>query len=243
MNSKKKVTISWSGGKDSAFALYKVLLSQEYEIVNLHTVIDKQSRRVGLHGIREKLIERQADCIGFPLEKIYLPASENHEAYKTQMLKFYNQCAEQGIELVIFGDIFLEDLRNYRIDLLKPSKLSALFPLWKVNSKMIVNDFLDKGFKTTICAADASFFSEGQVGNMIDKDFLEALSPRIDPCGENGEFHTFVYDGPLFTSPVPITKGKVVKKTYIYQKKNDNGILESVESAFWFQDFHLNDSL
>ncbi|HKZ37797.1 MAG TPA: hypothetical protein VJ184_09115, partial [Chryseolinea sp.] len=139
--------------------------------------------------------------------------------------------------------IFLEDLRNFRIDLLKPSKLSGLFPLWMVNSKMIVNDFLDKGFKTTVCAADSSFFSEGQVGNIIDKDFLAALSPGVDPCGENGEFHSFVYDGPIFKSPVPITKGKVVKKTYTYQKKNDNGVLEIAESAFWFQDFRLNDSL
>jgi uncharacterized protein (TIGR00290 family) len=239
-NGRRKVSVSWSGGKDSAFALYKVLLSQEYEIVNLHTVIDKQTRRVGLHGIHETLIEKQADCIGIPLKKIYLASSENHHAYTSCMLEFYNQCAQQGIELVVFGDIFLEDLRDFRINLLKPSKLSALFPLWKVNSKMIVNDFLDKGFKTTVCAADSSFFSEDQVGNIIDKDFLAALSPHVDPCGENGEFHTFVYDGPLFKSPVPIEKGNVVKKTYKYQKKNDNGILESVESAFWFQDFRLN---
>ncbi len=237
---KRKVTISWSGGKDSAFALYKILLLQEFEIVNLHTVIDESTKRVGLHGIHETLIEKQAECIGIPLEKIYLTSSENHDVYNACMLQFYDRCATQGIELVIFGDIFLEDLRNYRINLLNPSKLSALFPLWKVNSKMIVNDFLDQGFKTVICSADASLFSECQVGNIIDKDFLTTLSSRVDPCGENGEFHTFVYDGPLFKSPVQITKGQVVKKSYTYQKKNDNGILESVESAFWFQDFHLN---
>jgi uncharacterized protein (TIGR00290 family) len=242
-NGRRKVTVSWSGGKDSAFALYKVLLSQEYEIVNLHTVIDESTKRVGLHGIHETLIEKQADCIGLPLKKIYLASSENHNVYTACMLEFYNHCAQQGIELVVFGDIFLEDLRNFRIDLLKPSKLSALFPLWKARSEMIVNDFLEKGFKTTVCAADASLFSEDQVGNIIDKDFLATLSPRVDPCGENGEFHTFVYDGPLFKSPVPIVKGEVVKKTYTYQKKNDSGILESVESDFWFQDFRLNDCL
>jgi len=236
---KKRATMSWSGGKDSALALYTVQLSQEFEIVSLHTMIDESTRRVGLHGIHETLIEKQAEHIGIPLKKIYLTGAENQERYSACMLNFYNECADQAIEVVIFGDIFLEDLRDYRINLLKPSKLSGLFPLWKVDSKIIVNDFLEKGFKTTICAADASLFTEHQVGNVFDKNFLEMLSPHIDPCGENGEFHTFVYDGPLFKLPVRITKGKIVKKTYSYYRENSNAVLEKVNSTFWFQDFHL----
>jgi uncharacterized protein (TIGR00290 family) len=238
MNSKKKVTISWSGGKDSAFALFKILLSKEYDVVNLHTVIDEETKRVGLHGIREKLIEAQAACIGIPLKKIYLPASENHDAYKKCMQKFYRECAQHDIDGVVFGDIFLEDLKNFRLSLLGPSKLFAVFPLWKLDSRILVTDFINTGFKTTICSANASLFAEHHLGSFVDKQFLETLSSEIDPCGENGEFHTFVFDGPLFKRPVQITKGDLVKKTYVYQKKRDDGTLENLQSTFWFQDFN-----
>ena len=235
MISKKKVTISWSGGKDSAFALYKILASGEFEVVNLHTVIDQDSKRVGLHGVRESLIEKQAEHLGLPLEKIYLPASNDHEAYKSIMQNFYRACAGNGIEGVVFGDIFLEDLRSFRITLLDTTKLTASFPLWKVDSKVLVDEFIDIGFKTTLCAANANFFSSHQLG-LIDHKFLELLPAGVDPCGENGEFHTFVFDGPLFKKPIPITMGEIVSKTYTYQKKEPNGETKKLESTFWFQD-------
>ena len=236
MSSKTKVTISWSGGKDSAFALYKIVLSQNFEIVSLHTVIDEGTKRVGLHGIRETLIEQQAESLALPLKKIYLPASYTHEAYKTCMVKFYSECAACGIEGVVFGDIFLEDLKNYRISLLKPSKLSAIFPLWNIPSRMLINDFINTGFKTSVCSADVKLFAEHQLGCLIDQHFLDNLSSQVDACGENGEFHTFVFDGPLFKRPIPIIRGDVVKKTYSYQKIGEDGELEKLESAFWFQD-------
>jgi uncharacterized protein (TIGR00290 family) len=238
MTSKKKVTISWSGGKDSAFALYKILTSGEFEVVNLHTVIDQDSKRVGLHGVRETLIEKQAAHIGLPLEKIYLPASDNHEVYKSTMQKFYHECAAREIDGVVFGDIFLEDLRDFRMALLQLSKLSAFFPLWKVDSKMLLNDFIDLGFKTTICSADANFFSPPNLG-LLDPDFLDTVPSSVDPCGENGEFHTFVFDGPLFREHIAIAKGEIVKKTYSYQKKESNGEIKNIESSFWFQDYFL----
>jgi uncharacterized protein (TIGR00290 family) len=234
MISKKKVTISWSGGKDSAFALYKILASGEFEVVNLHTVIDQDSKRVGLHGVRESLIEKQAEQIGLSLEKIYLPASNDHEVYKSTLQKFYRTCAGNGLEGVVFGDIFLEDLRAFRLSLLEP-KLTPSFPLWNVDSKVLVSDFIDAGFKTTLCAADANFFSPHHL-RLIDHKFLELLPAGVDPCGENGEFHTFVFDGPLFKKPVPITMGEVVKKTYSYQRKEPNGETKKLETSFWFQD-------
>src|SRR5688572_13520947 len=117
MISKKKITVSWSGGKDSAFALYKILASGEFDVVSLHTVIDKDSRRVGLHGVQEALIAKQAEQLGLPLIKICLPASDDHDVYKSIMLKFYHQCSLDGVEGVVFGDIFLEDLRDFRMAL------------------------------------------------------------------------------------------------------------------------------
>jgi uncharacterized protein (TIGR00290 family) len=134
MVSKKKMTISWSGGKDSAFALFKILASGEYEVVGLHTVIDKDNRRVGLHGVREELIELQAMSLGLPLVKLYLPASNDHEAYTSLMRSFYKISADDGVTHVMFGDIFLEDLKSFREDLLKESGLIPEFPLWKIDT-------------------------------------------------------------------------------------------------------------
>lgn len=237
MNSKKKATVSWSGGKDSAFALYKILASGQFEVVNLHTVFDQDTKRVGLHGVRETMIEKQAINVGFPLEKIYLPASEDHDCYKSTMQNFYRSCWRQGIEGVVFGDIFLEDLRDFRISLLEPNKLMGFFPLWKISSKILLNDFIDLGFKTILCSADANFFSQSGL-TVVDHKFQDTLHPAVDPCGENGEFHTFVFDGPLFKEPIPFIKGDVVKKTYRYRKKESDEAMTELESSFWFQDLH-----
>lgn len=233
---KQKVTISWSGGKDSAFALYKIIASKTFDVVSLHTVIDEKTKRVGLHGVHEALIEKQAHALGIPLKKIYLPASADGAAYKDCMEKFYDLCVRENIEGVVFGDIFLEDLREFRISLLQSSKLFAAFPLWGIESRLILKEFIQRGFKTTICAADATLFSELEVGKIIDDNFLNTLPTNIDPCGENGEFHTFVHDGPLFSTPVTISKGRVVRKGYSFQKKRPDGEMENVEKSFWFQD-------
>jgi uncharacterized protein (TIGR00290 family) len=233
---KQKVTVSWSGGKDSVFALYKVMMADQFEIVSLHTVIDEKTRRVGLHGVPEALIQKQAQAIGFPLTKIYLPASKSDKAYKLCMANFYAQCVNEGIDGVVFGDIFLEDLRDFRKNLLKPHGLFGSFPLWGSDSITLLKDFMHAGFKTTICSANADLFSEHELGKILDHQFLDSLSPTIDACGENGEYHTFVCDGPLFKRPIPVTKGKVVRKTYSYGKKNADGKTEMRQSTFWFQE-------
>lgn len=236
MDLKKKITVSWSGGKDSAFALYKILLSGEYEVAHLHTVISQETRRVGLHGVHESLIDLQAESIGIPLKKICLRSSEHHEAYEQLMHSFYKQCSREGISDIVFGDIFLEDLKKYREQLLQDSKLKPIFPLWNIDSGRLIEDFVNAGFRTLICSANASLFKREQVGKTIDAAFLQSLLPEVDPCGENGEFHTFVYEGPLFKKKIDVSLGEVLQRSYQYRKQNEDGSLTELESAFWFQD-------
>lgn len=242
MVSRKKVTISWSGGKDSAFALFKAMASGDCDVVHLHTVISKGSRRVDLHGIHETLIERQAENIGIPLVKLYLPESNDAEAYASLMRAFYGLCRQDGICQVVFGDIFLEDLRQFREDLIRDSQLQARFPLWGIDTGLLASDFIGSDFKTLICAADAKFFSAEDLGKTMDRQWLDGLGSAVDPCGEGGEFHTFVYDGPIFRQPVPLRQGKILKKNYSYQRKNADGSVEKILAAFWFQDLLLTTS-
>lgn len=236
---RQKITVSWSGGKDSALALHRILTSKIFEVANIHTVIDAATKRVGLHGVSETLIERQAGEIGIPLEKIYIPFSDDTSAYETHLKAFYQRCVEEGIVGVAFGDIHLQDLKEYRILLLKPSGLSAIFPLWGLESSFILKEIIAAGFKTRICAANASLFSIDRVGGIIDDHFVETLPHGIDPCGENGEFHTFVYDGPIFKREIQIATGEVVRQTYRYKKLNAEGQTEDIETAFWFRDLQV----
>ncbi len=236
MEIKKKVTISWSGGKDCALALYRILCSQEYDVMSLHTVIDKDSGRVGLHGVREDLIELQAESIGLPLVKLYLEGSQNHDPYEKIMTSFYQRCFDEGVDGVMFGDIFLEDLREYRERLLLTTKLSSIYPLWKEVTSAIFKECIDVGFKTMICSANANFFRAEALGKPLDLSFPETLPPRVDICGENGEFHTFVYDGPIFRKKILVSCGSIVSRTYSYQNKNAVGEVENSETTFLFQD-------
>src|SRR5687768_6099332 len=178
---KRSVTISWSGGKDSAFALYKILLSGEYDIKHLHTVIGKDTKRVGLHGIREELIDDQAKALGIPLTKIYLETSNDHQAYEALMRSFYGRCKTEKIGGVVFGDIFLEDLKQFRENMLQQYALEGIYPVWKYDTKLMVEDFINAGFKTLLCSANAQYFSQHQVGKTIDMNFIELLPPEVDP--------------------------------------------------------------
>jgi uncharacterized protein (TIGR00290 family) len=239
MDSKKKITISWSGGKDSALALYKIMLTGTYDIHGLHTVFNAETRRVGMHGVPEVLVEKQAAMLGLPLTKLYLESSESHAAYTKLMADFYDQCRQENMEGVMFGDIFLEDLKTFREELLKPSGMEGIFPLWKKDTTVLLNDFIQRGFKTVLCSAHAKYFSSEQLGKTIDHHFIGSLSGEVDPCGENGEFHTFVYDGPVFSRPVQFTLGSVVEKKYSYRKVNPDGTAEETETVFLFQDLAL----
>jgi uncharacterized protein (TIGR00290 family) len=234
--SKIKASISWSGGKDSAFALYKILRSGHYDVVSLHTVINEETRRVGMHGVHEDLIERQAESVGIPLQKIYLETSESHAAYEALMKLSYRIFADAGVEAVVFGDIFLEDLKKFREQLIRPSGVMPVFPLWKLDSKKMIDDFINAGFKTLICAANAKFFKPEAMGKLIDHHFVSSLPADVDACGENGEFHTFVYDGPIFKKPVVVSKGEIITKQYQYRQQNADGSFKDLQSEFLFQD-------
>jgi uncharacterized protein (TIGR00290 family) len=237
MDLRKRVTISWSGGKDSAFALYKILSSGEYEVVSLHTLINADTRRVGLPGVHEKVLELQTAAIGLPLEKLYLETSDGHQSFETVSRQFYSRCVRNHIEAVVFGDIFLEDLRQYRETLLAGSGLEAIFPLWQIDTRVLIDDFINTGFRTWLCSADARYFTQVDMGRELNHDFIAALPAVVDPCGERGEFHTLVVEGPYFKRKVSLRHGEVVQQGYDFQKKNEDGTFSQERAEFWFQEF------
>jgi uncharacterized protein (TIGR00290 family) len=234
---KKKVSISWSGGKDSAFALFKALQFQEVEVVSLHTGFNDKLRRVGMHGTHESLIEAQAAALKLPLHKIYIPANSSNTSYEQAMLLFYQEQKKAGVDAIIFGDIFLEDLKTYRESLTGKAGLNALFPLWGNDTHTLIADFLQEGFKTTICAANAKLLDKEVAGKLLDYYFLENLPEEVDPCGENGEFHTFVHDGPLFSAPIAFNVGEIVSKSYLLGAGSENSL------KFWFAELEAKTHL
>lgn len=229
--------MAWSGGKDAAYALYLLKEHPVYRVVRLHTTFGEETRRVGLHGIHECLIQRQAKLIGLPLDSIYYPASGDNQAYEKAMSDYFEGLKHEGIYHVAYGDIFLEDLKKYREKQLEKAGIQPVFPLWGTNTLQMVNGIIQSGFLTAICAADAEKVGEDLLGKVLDKEFLDDLAPSVDPCGENGEFHTFCFDGPIFSEKVPISLGETVKKSYSFQ--NSEGKVHN--KHFWFKNIKLID--
>ena len=210
---------NWSGGKDSTLALYKVLQNQQFDIRYLLTTFNAEADRISMHGVRSELLHAQAESIGIPAKKVHLPTSSDMQAYEAVMSKAIHELQSEGISDCIFGDIFLEDLRKYREDKLKEVHISAHFPLWKLDTKELVKEFIDLGFKTIVVCVDSSKLDKSFAGRVIDHQFMADLPENVDPCGENGEFHTFVFDGPIFQTPIPFQMGEQVLKTYTAQNK------------------------
>ncbi len=223
---------NWSGGKDSTLALYKILQDKQFEIRYLLTTLNEEADRISMHGVRSELLIAQAEALGIPAKKVHLPASSDIQAYEAVMNAAINELKSEGIRDCIFGDIFLEDLRKYREQKLQEVSISAHFPLWKQDTNELVREFIDLGFKTIVVCVDGSKLSEEFVGRVIDHQFLADLPENVDPCGENGEFHTFVFDGPIFKKPISFETGEKVLKTYT-AKNQEN---EPIEYGFWFQD-------
>lgn len=210
----KKAVIAWSGGKDSAFSLYKVMQQGEYEVCYLVTTISERYRRVSMHGVREELIEEQATAIGIPLLKLILPEPCSMEQYAEIMNKHWAKLKEEGIDYIIFGDIFLEDLKAFRDKNLAGCGVTGIYPLWKQDSKELINAFIKEGFKTTLVCTNEKYLNRTWCGRVIDEAFVNDLPPDVDVCGENGEFHTFVFAGPIFKQPVPYKHGELVHRNY-----------------------------
>lgn len=210
----QKIVFNWSGGKDSALALYKTLQTKEYNVLCLLTSISQQYQRISMHGVRTELLDIQAKSIGLPLVKMQIPEMPTMEAYENIMASTLSELKTKGATACMFGDIFLEDLRQYRETKLSQINLKGLFPLWNSPTKQIIEEFIALGFKTITTCVNEKYLDKSFVGRVIDKDFLNDLPADVDPCGENGEFHTFVFDGPIFTTPIPFTKGEIVYRKY-----------------------------
>ncbi|KMQ67199.1 ATP-binding domain-containing protein [Chryseobacterium sp. FH2] len=231
---KPKAVFNWSSGKDSSLALYKILTEAKYDVNCLLTSINKEFQRISMHGVHVSLLEKQAESLGLPLIKMKLPKEPSMEEYREIMSKTMNEIKSHGVTHSIFGDIFLEDLRKYREDQLKSIEIKAVFPLWKINTLKLINEFLDLEFKTIVTCVNETYLDKSFAGRIIDKDFIKDLPENVDPCGENGEFHTFTFGGPIFKKTIEFEIGEVVKKTYLKPKsdKNDN----EGEYVFWFCD-------
>lgn len=223
---------NWSGGKDSTLALYQVLQEGKFDIRYLLTTFNEEADRVSMHGVRNELMIAQANALNIPLKAVLLPSSSDMKAYESVMNQAIEALKAEGITDCIFGDIFLEDLRTYREEKLSEAGISAHFPLWKQDTRDLVHQFIDLGFKTTVVCTDASKLSETFCGRIIDRDFIADLPETVDPCGENGEFHTFVFDGPIFREALRFSPGEKVYKTYASQTKEG----ENITYGFWFQD-------
>lgn len=235
-----KSFFNWSGGKDSALALYHALQGNNYSIERLVTNINGQYRRVSMHGVREELVDKQALALGIPLQKLMLGEQPSMAEYETSMMHILMGLKGEGFTHAVFGDIFLDDLRVYREARLSELGLTAVFPLWKRDTTALVKEFIALGFKTIVVCTKAEVLDESFAGRVIDEDFLRDLPDGVDPCGENGEFHSFVFDGPIFREPVPFSIGEKVFREYKAPKDDKDNCFSDRPSppsmGFWFCD-------
>jgi uncharacterized protein (TIGR00290 family) len=210
---KERVVMSWSGGKDSAMALHELLRGEDYEVVSLLTSVSDEFRRISHHGVRESLLDEQARAIGIPLRKVYLPSGESggctNEVYEAIMAKEMAAYRDEGIRTVVFGDLFLEDLRAWREANLARAGMRGIFPIWKCETNGFAREVIALGFRACLSCVE-SHVGSGFAGRQYDEALLRDLPADIDPCGENGEFHTFVFDGPIFRAPVSVRVGETV---------------------------------
>jgi uncharacterized protein (TIGR00290 family) len=214
--------------------LYKILQEDQFEVTSLLTSINKDFQRISMHGVHVSLLEKQAENLGLNLIKMELPKEPSMEEYREIMSKTMNEIKLQGVTHSIFGDIFLEDLRKYREDQLQSIGMEAVFPLWKQKTTALINEFLDLGFKTIVTCVNETYLDKSFAGRIIDENFIKDLPENVDPCGENGEFHTFTFDGPIFKNPINFEIGETVKKTYPKPKSDQNE--KDDEYIFWFCD-------
>ena len=240
---KTKAIFNWSSGKDSALALYKVLQNSEFEIACLLTSVNQQLQRISMHGVRVELLEQQAKSLGLPLEIMQIPEIPTMEAYENVMNETSTKLKNQGVTHSIFGDILLEDLRKYREDQLAKIDFEAIFPLWQIPTTDLIQEFIALGFKTIVVCVNERFLDKSFVGRIIDQDFINDLPENVDLCGENGEFHTFTFDGPIFSKPIDFEIGEIVYRKYEKPKKEestetacDTSSSDVFDFGFWYCD-------
>ncbi len=213
---KEKIVLSWSGGKDCALTLYELLKSEKYKIISLLTTITEDYNRISMHGVRNVLLQQQVESLGVPIEKILLSKKSSNEEYEAKMRRSLNKFLKKSEFSVAFGDIFLEDLRKYREDKLSLLGIKGIFPLWKKDTLQLANKFIDLGFKAIITCVDTKFLEKEFIGREFNQQFLSELPSNVDFCGENGEFHSFVYDGPIFKKKIEFLRGEIVLRENRY---------------------------
>lgn len=206
----EKVVLSWSSGKDSALALYEIRRRQDCQVAALLTTVTEEYDRVSMHGVRRALLEQQARALGLPLHQVILTPNATNEEYEARMREALLRCQAEGVSAVVFGDIFLADLRRYREENLARIGMKAVFPLWQSDTAELMQQWLELGFRAVTTCVDTTALGREFVGREIDQPFLASLPATADPCGENGEFHSFVYDGPVFASRIRFEWGATV---------------------------------
>src|SRR5665213_2105206 len=238
---KEKIVFCWSGGKDSALALNRILQDDRYEVTTLLTTCNEHFQRVSMHGVRVELVEQQAASIGIPLETIFVNQRSSNEEYQQKMSACLLAHKARGVTGCAFGDIFLEDLKRWREENLAKVGLRGIFPIWKIDSRELIREFIALGFGTTICCISDAYLDETYVGRNIDADFIKSLPAGADPCGENAEFHSFAFAWPIFKQPLRI---KVGEKVYRPVEVTHPGATSTVcptpgtrpAKGFWFCD-------
>jgi uncharacterized protein (TIGR00290 family) len=238
----EKTYINWSSGKDSALALYKVLQNPAYNVDLLVTTINKDFSRVSMHGLRNELLYKQAEAIGINLETIEFPAEVTMGLYAEIMKKAMDSLLEKKYSHTVSGDIFLEDLKAYKDAKLLEVGIKGVYPLWKQDTKEILQEFLALGFKAITVCVNAKLLGKEFVGRIIDAQFIDDLPENVDVCGENGEFHTFVFDGPIFKNPIDFVIGEKVVRSYTFKNPKYDSLDQSKkeksnhDTKFWYCD-------
>jgi uncharacterized protein (TIGR00290 family) len=207
-----KALLSWSSGKDAAWALHRLREAADVEVVGLFTSTNEAFGRVAMHGVCEALLEAQAAAAGLPLWSVPLPWPCSNEVYEARMAETCVRAVAEGIEVMAFGDLFLEDVRAYRIQKLAGTGLRPLFPIWTPDTATLAREMVAAGLKATLVCVDPRALPAPFAGRDFDMALLTDLPSTVDPCGERGEFHTFAWDGPMFRRPVPVRRGEVVER-------------------------------
>jgi uncharacterized protein (TIGR00290 family) len=212
MTSQPKAWLAWSSGKDSAWALHTMRQSGEFEVVSLLTTLNRTHQRVAMHAVRESLVEMQAEAVGLPLVKVPIPAPCPNEIYERAMAEAMERAKAEGVSHVIFGDLFLEDIRAYREKQLAGCGMTPVFPLWRRDTRKLADEMLAGGLSAYLTCIDPRKLARGFAGRRFDGGLLAALPPEVDPCGENGEFHTFANAGPMFRETISVEVGEIVER-------------------------------
>lgn len=232
---KLKTFFNWSTGKDSAMALHRLQQDPHYQVERLITTVNKYHDRVSMHGLRRELLLKQVAALDIPCSTIELPEQPDMATYEALVGTMLQSLKDEDFDHAAFGDIFLEDLKVYREQQMASFGLKTVFPLWQKDSKTLLREFIDQGFKAILVCIDANKLDVSFAGRMIDERFIADLPKDVDPCGENGEYHTFCFDGPIFKRPISFEIGECVYKEYDAPAAGGN----EAKARFWFRDIQV----